>query len=160
MGCHDISMVLTSLRLGKPGFWWPRLTHLTPWIQSTTTWPHFPKSKITCEMWFWGWELERIIMMFFSSCCWKKIHCNLKSDQNRKQRFRDLAETVKPVAGLNFHWGIWLVRCIFSLTGEDINFKQIQTENSPNLLRLDMGRVVWHKQQAALLTSSPLLWDV
>lgn len=35
-------------------------------------------------IWFWGWELVRIIMMFFSSCCWKKIHCNLKSDQSQK----------------------------------------------------------------------------
>lgn len=86
MGCHDISMVLTSLRLGKPDFWWPRLTHLAPWIESTTTWPNFPKSKITCEIWFWGWELVRIIMIFFSSCCWKKIHCNLKSGQNRNQQ--------------------------------------------------------------------------
>ena len=87
MGCHDISMVLTSLRFGKPGFWWPRLTHLAPWIESTTTWPNFPKSKITYEsyeIWFWGWELVRIIMIFFSSCCWKKIHCNLKSDQSQK----------------------------------------------------------------------------
>ena len=40
---------------------------------------------------------------------------------------------------------------------KDINFKQIQTENSPNLLRLDMGRVVWHKQQRPYwLHPSPL----
>lgn len=78
-------------------------------------------------IWFWGWELVRIMMIFFSFMLLEKDP--LKFEISRNQRFRDLAETVKPIAALNFHWGIWLVRCIFSLTGEDINFKQIKIES-------------------------------
>ncbi len=132
-----------SYFLGKPGFWWPRLTHLAPWYQKSHV-----NICFAAENW---WEL------WFSSHVWKKIHCDLKSSKS------------KPAANIWLKPSNLLQLWIFpEESGSSVASSAsqgISNRKSPNLpccesLITQIGHGEFDINNSGLIDFIPLLWGV